>query len=177
MSTAREQLARDIYAACYLKGDFLLRSGQRSNEYFDKYLFEANPEILERVAEQMASLVPGPIDFLAGLEMGGIPISTALSLKTRIPSLFVRKKAKPYGTERLAEGAQDIRGKKLLIIEDVITTGGQVILSAEDLKAQGAEIVGVLCAILRNPEGKKILSDKGLPLINLFSSEDLKSSK
>ena len=74
---------------------------------------------------------------LAGLEMGGIPIATALSLASGIPAAFVRKKAKDYGTCKFAEGA-DVGGKKTLVIEDVITSGGQVLMSAADLRSVGA---------------------------------------
>lgn len=119
----REQLAKEIYNTSHLTGEFKLRSGKTSDQYFDKYLFESNPTLLAEVAEQLAPLVPEGTEVLAGLEMGGIPIATALSLKTGIPAVFVRKKAKEYGTCKLAEG-MDIEDKRVCIIEDVVTTGG-----------------------------------------------------
>ncbi len=94
----RSELARKICATSYITGEFRLRSGQISTEYFDKYLFEGQPAVLRAVAEQMASLIPKGIDALAGLEMGGIPVVTMLSQVSGIPALFVRKKAKEYGT-------------------------------------------------------------------------------
>src|ERR1700739_1881936 len=122
----RAELATAIFKASYLRGEFKLRSGQMSNEYFDKYRFEAEPEILAEIAKKMTPLVPKGTELLAGLEMGGIPIATALSIASGIPACFVRKTAKEYGTRRLAEG-RDIAKKKVCVIEDVITTGGQVI--------------------------------------------------
>ena len=80
-----------------LTGTFKLRSGQVSNQYFDKYLFESNPALLE-IAKQLKELIPPETEVLAGLEMGGIPVATALSLQTGIPVVFVRKEAKKYGT-------------------------------------------------------------------------------
>jgi orotate phosphoribosyltransferase len=124
----KKELAKKIYDVAHLTGSFTLRSGSVSNEYFDKYRFESNPEILREIAKQMVALIPPETEVLAGLEMGGIPIATALSLETGIPCVFVRKQAKSYGTRQFAEG-MDVKGKNVCIIEDVITTGGQVVLS------------------------------------------------
>jgi orotate phosphoribosyltransferase len=170
---SRQTLAKKIYEYCYLKGNFKLRSGQVSHEYFDKYRFESQPELLLAVAEGLAPLIPKNIDALAGLEMGGIPIATALSLKTGIPVVFVRKKAKDYGTEKLAEGL-DIANKRLLIVEDVITTGGQVILSTDDLRNAGAKVESVICVIQRG-EDLSGFEKKSLNLQSLFTMNELKS--
>ena len=132
----RPQLARRLKATCSLTGHFVLRSGEVSDFYFDKYLFEAVPELLEAVAGQMSPLIPPGTQILAGLELGGVPISTALSLQTGIPQVLVRKEAKTYGTAKLAEGP-DVEGRRLTVIEDVITTGGQVVLSTEELRSRG----------------------------------------
>src|ERR1035438_5016047 len=113
-------IARRIYDTAHITGDFTLRSGAKSHEYFDKYLFEADPKLLKDIAEAIAPLIPPGIDALAGLEMGGIPIATMLSQLTGLPVLFVRKKAKDYGTCKIAEGGR-VRGRKLLIVEDVVT--------------------------------------------------------
>src|ERR1700722_4267221 len=102
----RMELAAAIFKSSYLRGDFKLRSGQKSNEYFDKYRFESEPEILAEIAKKMTPLVPKGTQVLAGLEMGGIPIATALSLESGLPAVFVRKKAKEYGTCRVAEGLE-----------------------------------------------------------------------
>lgn len=171
----RTKLAKEIYHVSHLEGTFKLRSGQISNEYFDKYLFESNPKLLKEIAIQMASLIPKETEILAGLEMGGIPIATALSLKTGLPLIMVRKKAKEYGTCKIAEGI-DLKGKKICIIEDVVTTGGQIILSAKDLRDFGARINYVLCVIMRDEESKLNLKKEGLELIPLFKMEELKDS-
>src|SRR3972149_3310485 len=102
----RKELAKKIYQASHLTGTFKLRSGQISNEYFDKYLFESDPALLKEIANGMAKLIPEGTEVLAGLEMGGIPLATALSLKTGLPATSVRKQAKDYGTAKLAEGAE-----------------------------------------------------------------------
>ena len=135
----KNELAGMIYSSSHLEGQFKLRSGQISNEYFDKYLFESEPKLLKGITREMAKLIPAGTEVLAGLEMGGLPIATALSIQTGIPAAFIRKKAKDYGTAKLAEGT-GLTGKKVCIIEDVVTTGGQIILSAADLKQLGAQI-------------------------------------
>ncbi|GIL16418.1 MAG: orotate phosphoribosyltransferase [Oligoflexia bacterium] len=171
---SRLELARRIYQIAYLRGNFKLRSGQTSQEYFDKYRFEANPELLSSIGDHLAPLIPKGTEVLAGLEMGGIPIATVLSLKTGIPVAFVRKKAKDYGTCQFAEG-YSVQGKNVCIIEDVITTGGQVILSAADLRSLGAQISTVLCVIDRGGGAEK-LKEVGLQMKPLFHMDELKSS-
>lgn len=166
-------LATEIYRAAYLTGDFLLRSGKRSHEYFDKYRFESDPKLLREIARQLAPLVPKGIDYLAGLEMGGIPIATALSLETGIPVIFVRKEAKAYGTCQFAEGAA-IQGKKLCVVEDVITSGGQVVLSSKDLRGAGATVETVLCVINRSSQANPLEAEK-LDLRALFTADDLRA--
>jgi orotate phosphoribosyltransferase len=106
-----------------------LRSGEVSNEYFDKYLFESDPVLLRRVTDQMQALLPRNTDMLGGLELGGVPHAVMLSQAAGIPGLFLRKEAKSYGTCRLAEGG-DPAGQVILLVADVITTGGAVIHAA-----------------------------------------------
>ena len=171
----RNGLAQKIFDTSHLEGSFRLRSGQVSNEYFDKYLFESNPKLLMEIANQLSELIPEGTEVLAGLEMGGIPIATTLSLQTGIPAVFVRKKAKEYGTCKLAEGA-DIRDRKVCIVEDVVTTGGQIIMSANDLRQLGADIKSVLCVIERDIKGRENLKKEGLELLPLFTMEELKES-
>jgi len=165
-------LAKEIYEIAHLTGEFTLRSGQVSHEYFDKYLFESEPKVLSKVAEELVDLIPEGIEVLAGLEMGGIPIATALSLKSNIPAAFVRKKAKQYGTCKLAEGT-NIEGKRICVIEDVITTGGQVILSTNDLREAGAIVEHVICVIERDQKGRRMIEELGVKVHSLFKMEEL----
>jgi orotate phosphoribosyltransferase len=173
----REDLAKRIQQRCRLTGEFVLRSGQVANVYFDKYQFEADPELLKAVADLATPLVPEGVDLLAGLELGGVPVATALSFVTGISQILVRKQAKTYGTAKLAEGP-DINGKKLLVVEDVITTGGQVVASTNDLRALGANIDTVICVIDRRPDPSEPdkLSAAGLEVLSLFRAEDLGGS-
>jgi orotate phosphoribosyltransferase len=165
-------LARDIDAACRLTGEFTLRSGQVAGEYFDKYLFETDPDLLARVAAAMVRLLPDDTDLLGGLEMGGIPIVTVLSAQSRIPALFVRKEAKTYGTCKLAEGP-DVAGRRVTLVEDVITTGGAVRNAAVALRDAGAAVETVVCAIDRSPGPDSPLADVGLEIRSVLTKADL----
>jgi orotate phosphoribosyltransferase len=168
-------LAARVYALCNLKGTFKLRSGQVSNEYFDKYLFESQPEVLREIAEGLRSRIPPGTEVLAGLEMGGIPVATALSLVSGLPVVFVRKKAKDYGTCKVAEGPE-VKGRKVLVIEDVVTMGGAVIEGVRALRERGAVIDTVLCVIDRESGGAETLKKSELTLKPLFKATELRKA-
>jgi len=166
------RLAADVDACCRLTGEFTLRSGQVAAEYFDKYLFEARPELLARVVAQMEGLVPEGTELLGGLELGGVPIATVLSARTGLPALFVRKQAKEYGTCKLAEGP-DVGGRRVTLVEDVITTGGAVRDATRALREAGAVVETVVCAIDRSPAGSDPLADVGLEVRPVLTKAQL----
>ena len=168
------QLGRDLDERCRLRGSFVLRSGQEADEYFDKYLFESDPTLLRRVVERMTELIPPDTQMLGGLELGGIPLATLLSSFTGLPTLFVRKRAKDYGTRRLAEGG-DPHGRVVLLVEDVITTGGAVRAAADALHSMGAIVTHVVCAIDRTPPGSNPLRDAGITVESVVTKELLDS--
>lgn len=171
MHSDSSNLAKRISQTCTLKGEFVLRSGLKSQYYFDKYLMESSPELLNDVAQALLPLIPKQTDCLAALEMGGIPLGTALSLKTNLPCYFVRKQAKSYGTKQICEGGS-IKNKNLCIIEDVITTGGQVKKSVTQLRQLGANITNVLCVILRSDD-PDLFQKEQLNLAYLFHKKNL----
>lgn len=169
----RNELGLKIYQSSHITGEFLLRSGQISNEYFDKYKFESDPLLLKSIAEELKNKIDDDTEILAGLEMGGIPIATAISFENGLPAIFVRKVAKEYGTRKLAEGIE-FEGKKVCIVEDVVTTGGQIITSASQLRELGAIVEKVICVIVRDPKAYDNLGKAGLKLSPLFTMEELK---
>jgi orotate phosphoribosyltransferase len=165
-------LAAAIRTIASLEGEFRLRSGQVSSTYFDKYRFEAEPELLKRVAAEMIPLLPADCEVLAGLELGGVPIATAISLATGLPTAFVRKTAKEYGTCLAVEGL-GVEGKRVVLIEDVITTGGAVADAARLVREAGAEIIGVVCAIWRGDGVFRIAGLPNLPVFAAMTKNDL----
>jgi orotate phosphoribosyltransferase len=154
---ADQTLARRIYDCAHLEGEFRLRSGVVSHEYFDKYLFESDPGLLAAVAEGLIELLGDGVEAVAGLELGGVPLATMISHLSGLPVLFVRKAAKEYGTCRLAEGGE-VEGRQLAVIEDVVTSGGQVVESCRALRERGAQITRVLCVIDRESGGTEALA-------------------
>jgi orotate phosphoribosyltransferase len=169
-------LAGDVDACCRLTGEFTLRSGQAATEYFDKYLFESDPALLGRLADAMLGLVPVGTELLGGLELGGVPIVTALSARTGLPALFVRKRAKEYGTCKLAEGP-DVAGRRVTLVEDVITTGGAVRDATRALRDAGAVVEVVVCAIDRSHEGQNPLADVGLEVRPVLTKAQLDAAR
>ena len=156
-------IAARIKACAQIEGTFTLRSGKVSNTYFDKYRFEADPVLLRDIATEMAKLIPGDTQVLAGLEMGGIPVVTMLSQVTGLPAAFIRKEAKSYGTCRYAEGAS-LQGRRFVLIEDVVSSGGAIIDALKLLRADGLQTGLALCVIDRQSGAVEALAAEGIEL-------------
>jgi orotate phosphoribosyltransferase len=169
-------LAQRIYNACALHGKFTLHSGKTSNIYFDKYLFESDPVLLSNITNYMVKLITSDTEILAGLELGGIPIVTSISLTTNIPAVYVRKQAKAYGTQKIAEGT-DVKNKHVLIIEDVITSGKSIIAAVKNLRRSGAIVSNVLCVINREVLDYDSLFKNNLHVTSVFNISELTSLK
>ncbi|MCE2399642.1 orotate phosphoribosyltransferase [Candidatus Poribacteria bacterium] len=168
----KTELAKQIRAVSYLTGEFKLRSGNISNFYWDKYRFESDPELLTAIAKEMAKLLPIECDGLAGLELGGVPLATAISLKTGIPCFYVRKEAKNYGTCNLIEGGVQEKSS-LVVIEDVITTAGQVCTSIEQIRGEGHTVEHVVAAIDRQAGGEEKINALGCSFASVFTLAEL----
>ena len=157
-----------IKACAQLEGTFTLRSGKVSNTYFDKYRFEADPVLLRDIADEMVRLIPPGTEVLAGLEMGGIPVVTMLSQATGLPAAFIRKAPKSYGTCKYAEGAQ-LSGRRFILIEDVVSSGGAIIDAMKLLRADGLDTNFALCVIDRQSGGAETLAAEGIELKALLT--------
>ncbi len=169
----REELAHAIREAAYLEGDFVLSSGRRSKYYLDKWRFETKPELLREIARALAELLPEPRPArVAGVELGGVPLATALSLETGLPALIVRREAKGYGTARQVEGVYE-PGERVILVEDVLTTAGQAITAAQRLTALGLQVVRVLYVIDRGEGAADNLRAAGFEPAPLFHKTDL----
>lgn len=168
-------IAFRIRAAAELHGSFTLRSGKTSSTYFDKYRFEADPALLHDIAEAMRPLIPDGTEVLAGLEMGGIPVATVLSQLTGIPTAFIRKEPKTYGTCQYAEGAP-LKGKRFVLVEDVVSSGGAIIDALGMLKNDGLATSVALCVIDRQTGGFEALAQVGVELRPLLTQAALSAA-
>jgi orotate phosphoribosyltransferase len=128
--------------------------------------------LLREIAEALGALLPARVQVLAGLELGGVPLAVVVCQVSGLPTAFVRKAAKTYGTCNLAEGAE-VTGRRIAVIEDVVTSGGQVIESCRLLRGRQAQVTAVLCVIDREAGGRDNLAAEGLPLCSLFTMSDL----
>ncbi|MFB3882615.1 MAG: orotate phosphoribosyltransferase [Armatimonadota bacterium] len=169
----RAELAKAIKAAAYLEGDFVLSSGKRSKYYLDKWRFETDPQLLREIARAMADLLPFPGPHrIAGVELGGVPLATALSLETGIPLLVVRRQAKEYGTARAIEGIWE-KGERVVLIEDVLTTAGQAITAAQRLVEHGLDVQRIIYVIDREEGADTNILQAGFRPAPLFRKSEL----
>lgn len=177
MNEDRASVAAAIAGVALLRGTFTLRSGRTSSYYLDKYLFSTRPEVLGRVGRLFAGRIEalkkeGRVDRLAGAELGGIPLVTVASLETGLPSIFVRNKKKDYGTAKQVEGVLN-RGDRVVIVEDVATTGGQALEAAAVLREAGAEVVAIIATIDRQEGARENVEKAGVRFEALFTKADL----
>lgn len=156
-----------------LRGDFLLRSGARSSYYIDKYRFTTQPDLLRRLAAELASRLPDGVQRLAGPVLGAVPLVTALSLATGLPMVIVRvDKPKQYGTAQQVEGRLEA-GERVVLVEDVVTTGGAALAAVDTLREAHVEVLGVLAVVDREEGGGAAFSARGVPFQALFTRSEL----
>jgi orotate phosphoribosyltransferase len=166
------ELGRELVKASYLKGDFLLRSGKRSNRYFDKFLFETEPALLKRLGKHLATIVPADTQRLAAPELGAVLLGGAVSMETGLPLVLIRKEPKGYGTSKQIEGRFEA-GDRVTVIEDVVTTGGDSLRSAQVLRDAGVEVIHLVVVLDRGEGGEENIRQAGIPYSPLFRIQDL----
>ncbi len=166
------ELGRDLVRVSYLKGDFVLRSGKRSNRYFDKFLFETEADLLRRLGKHLAALVPKETQRLAAPELGAVLLGGAVSLETGLPLVLVRKEPKGYGTSKQIEGRLEPKDR-ITLIEDVVTTGGDSLRSAQVLRDAGADVIHLVVVLDRGEGGEDNIKGAGIPYSPLFRVQDL----
>ncbi len=168
----RNEIARRIAETAVLHGNFTLRSGRTSSYYIDKYRFSTQPDILRALGELFRDAMPDSTTLLAGAELGGIPLVSTASMASDIPCLFIRNAKKDYGTAKMHEGSIGSEDK-VVILEDVATTGGQVIEAARTIEEQGAEVIAIIAVIDRLEGAREAIEGAGYVFGSLFTVADL----
>lgn len=168
----KDQLAKRIADVSLLRGEFTLRSGRKSNYYLDKYRFETQPDVLTALGKLLAEHVQATTDRIAGAELGAVPLAAAAGMASGKPLIFIRNQKKDYGTAKQIEGELK-SGERVLLVEDVLTTGGQVIEAAKTLQSLGAVIERVVAVIDRQEGARENLESAGLEFVSLFTVADL----
>ncbi len=156
-------------------GDFTLASGKKSEYYIDIKKASTDPYVLETIADEMAreiQLRGLEVDKIAGVVLGSIPLAVALSLRTKIPYIMVRREKKDHGTQKMIEGSL-AAGEKVLMVEDVVTSAGSVLEAIGIVRAAGGAVSEVLCVVNRQEGGEQKLNDIGVRLSALVTAEDI----
>ena len=167
-----EQLAKRIAEVALLRGTFTLRSGRTSNYYLDKYRFETQPDVLAALGQMLADRVTVNTDRIAGAELGAVPLAAAAGMAANKPFVFIRNQKKDYGTAKQIEGVLN-PGETVMIVEDVLTTGGQVLEAVKTLQEAGAKIERIVAVIDRLEGARENIEKAGLVFESLFTSKDL----
>jgi orotate phosphoribosyltransferase len=178
--TAREQLVNLLRERSFERKKVILASGRESDFFIDckQSVLTAEGHALagDLMFEALAALPA--CEAVAGVELGGCPLASAVSLTSYLrgrplPALYVRKEVKDHGSRRLVEGDKAlVRGMPVVILEDVITTGGSTLKAVEKLRAAGAEVVGVVALVDRLEGGAEAIQKAGLPVVSICTRRD-----
>jgi orotate phosphoribosyltransferase len=154
-------------------GDFTLASRKKSKYYIDIKKASTDPRTLKLIARQSAVRVKAMnVNIIAGVELGGVPLATAVSMEIELPLLIVRKAVKDYGTKSRFVG--DLKpGDKIVILEDVTTSGGSVRDAIEIIRETGANVKYVISVVDREEGAKENLGEVGAELVPLVTASDL----
>lgn len=156
-------------------GEFTLTSGQTSDVYVDVKRAWTDPDRLDLLARALAARV-GSVDRLAGMELGAVPLVVATALRTGRPYVVLRKGTRDHGTRQAFEG--DVpSGSRVLLIEDVATTGGSSVRSVEILRAAGGEIDRALVVVDREAGAREQLAALGVRLEPLVTLSELRGAR
>jgi len=167
-----QELFSAIESAALLRGEFTLRSGRKSSYYLDKYLFESQPAILRELGVRFAKHVTPETSRIAGAELGGVALAASASLASGLPFVIVRNAKKGYGTQKMFEGKIE-PGDRVLLVEDVATTGGQVLEAARTLTEAGAAVERIVAVIDRQEGARENVESAGYTFAALMTKTDL----
>ena len=168
----RNEFIKRIKETAYLEGDFILRSGKRSKYYLDKYLFETCPDILKELGREFAKHVGNDVTLIAGAELGGVALAAAAAMESGKKWVIIRNSKKGYGTGKMVEGKLN-KGDVVLLVEDIATTGGQVLEAAKVITEAGATVKKIVAVIDRKQGAGENITSAGYKFESLLTKDDL----
>jgi orotate phosphoribosyltransferase len=180
--TEKDKLLKIIKTLSYEEGDFVLASGKRSTYYIDAKETTLNPEGMFLVGKLMYEItreLPG-IEAVGGVSIGGDPLVCAVVLesfnkKDNLAGFLIRKEPKGHGTNRWVEGAKNLKkGMNVVILEDVVTTGGSSLKAIEATEKEGYVVKGIIAILDRLEGGKDTIESKGYLFKSIFTLNDLR---
>ena len=180
IAAQKARLARILYEKSYMEGDFTLTSGRKSDYYFDCRQSSLHPEGAFLIGSLFLSMMQGrSVQAVAGMTMGADPLVTATSVVAFgqglfLPALIVRKEPKGHGTSRSIEGLANVEaGWNVLVLEDVVSTGGSVIKACKQVEEAGMHVPAVFCILNREEGGAEALAEAGYPVQSIFTRTEL----
>lgn len=178
LTTLRQYLLDLFCRLAYKEGDFVLSSGQRSSYYINGKQVTLHPEGALAIGRILLSLLPMDTQAVAGLTLGADPIVTAVSVvsayeKRSLPALIIRKEAKGHGTKAYIEGPDLPTGAKVVVLEDVVTTGQSALKAVERLRDAGYSVEEVISLVDRQQGGAELYQSEGLKFQTVFTIQDL----
>lgn len=154
-------------------GEFTLSSGKKSNYYIDIKKASTEPETLRLIGKKATEIIKSiKVDYVGGVELGGVPIATAVSLESGLPMILIRKTSKGYGTGGKLIGRLE-KGTRVILLEDVTTSGGSVKNAVSSIRDEGGNIDTVITVVDRADGAKENLKSIGIELIPLIKASDL----
>lgn len=180
-TTLKDRLAALLYEKSYMEGDFVLSSGRKSDYYFDCRQSSLHPEGAWLIGSLFLDMLSGmDVKAVAGMTMGADPLVTATSLAAyrkgiHLPALIVRKEPKGHGAGRAVEGLANVQGgDPVVLLEDVVSTGGSVLRAAERVEEAGLRVASVFCILNREePDGAEAFAKAGRELRSIFTRAEL----
>jgi orotate phosphoribosyltransferase len=178
----KDRLLKILKSLSYEEGDFVLASGKKSTYYIDAKETTLNPEGMYLVGNIMYTMVReiSAIDAVGGVSIGGDPLVCAVVLaaygkKDGLVGFLIRKEPKGHGTNRWVEGGRNLKkGMNVIILEDVVTTGGSSLKAIEATEKEGYNVKGIVAILDRLEGGKDTIESKGYIFKSIFSLKDLK---
>ncbi|ADI73775.1 orotate phosphoribosyltransferase [Methanohalobium evestigatum Z-7303] len=154
-------------------GEFILSSGKKSNYYVDIKKASTRPDTLKLIGKKAAEIIKSiDVDNVGGVELGGVPIATAVSLESGLPMIIIRKSSKEYGTGGRLVGQLE-KGERVILLEDVTTSGGSVKEAVSNIQNEGGYIDTVITVVDREEGAEENLKSAGIKLITLIKASDL----
>lgn len=181
LSTLRSYLLNLFVDRAYQEGEFLLSSGQKSSYYINGKQVTLTAEGALVIGRLLFSLLPLETKGVAGLTLGADPLVTAVSVVSAyencpIPALIVRKIAKGHGTQAYIEGPTLSPGSKVVVLEDVVTTGKSAMLAVERLRAASYQVDTIMALVDREQGGTEFYQQQGLHFTPLFSIREIQQA-
>ncbi|ERT04464.1 orotate phosphoribosyltransferase [Lyngbya aestuarii BL J] len=180
LDAVREGLLDLFCQLAYQEGDFVLSSGQKSSYYINGKQVTLHPQGALAMGRLLCAMLPSDTSAVAGLTLGADPIVSAVSVVSAyenkpVYALIIRKEAKGHGTMAYIEGPQLEPGAKVVVLEDVVTTGQSALKAVTRLQEAGYHVEEIISLVDRQQGGAELYAEKGLKFEALFNIEDLKT--